>query len=518
MACRLVGRRAGALLLAVATLVVVGPGVGDPAAAAETVKVVWPAITQFNPETTDYTIEISYDGDGYLFLSGGDWENSGSGFYEPLPSNGTHEVNFPYPIATVYYLLAVTVCPTPEPFTDECRLVALGPQLTLYSAFRSRLYADGRATVGPAKAIKWNHIEPTPDGPVDVVWEVAPPGPQPVPILTGVVHDVSVDEGFVLSDPLGKLPMHTPLSLKVEVTGEAAPYGSLYGRNYSEIEWDPVNGAHLTFGSNLGGGWRPSVDAFYPADDDGYGDAVRIGLANDRLRSGDVTIENTAGDVVFTSHWSASLSSDIPEVWWRGRDQDGVVLPEGRYAVTFNSTDVAGNVGVAEGSIRLSHAQLEPRYWDVTLTPEETFVLDRSGQCGWIEQSPRDNWPGSIGLYTSEPCPKRGYRFAHAVFRFPLPRAASFDDRATIIVRGRAGYDEPDSTLSVRGRELESRGTRWVAWETIPGWSGGREIYAYVLGNGTRRPSLFLGAATYDGDRFDLKNFTVRFHYVALVE
>ena len=66
MAGKRAHRRAAVLVATVATLLCGGLAAMSPAAAEGRLTVVWPVVTEFNPETTDYPIDVRYTGSDHL--------------------------------------------------------------------------------------------------------------------------------------------------------------------------------------------------------------------------------------------------------------------------------------------------------------------------------------------------------------------------------------------------------------------------------------------------------------------
>lgn len=99
--------------------------VPPPASAAGEVTVVWPEITAFNPDTTDYVIDVQWDGTGTLWLHGlGEFRD----FFDEITSPGANTVDFPIYDQSGWRKLSIWRC-TAEGFDHQCLKVADSPLL-----------------------------------------------------------------------------------------------------------------------------------------------------------------------------------------------------------------------------------------------------------------------------------------------------------------------------------------------------------------------------------------------------
>lgn len=499
--------RAAALLLVAAGCVVSQPAAAEPSADSQ-VAITWPEITDLNPDTTPYVIGIDNPDGHDLYLTGGDWEH-GDVFEEaiPLPRHGQFRVDFP-PVASPYYLLAVTECPPSTGIGDHCRLAAVSPRLTVYNMFRT-VIPRSAWPYGPARAIEYTTFEPRPDGPVDVAWELTSVGPDQTPILSGQAQGVEVDHGFVLDDPAGSIPEATRMLLKATATGVAEFYGALEGTVWEYIEWDPANRAKVLMSSYFRGEYRNGIDTFYPFPDD-IGDVLAINVADESIRWMEATVVNSAGEEVYSSGRVTN------RVFWRGKATDGEMLPEGEYTVRVKSADLALNEGVATAVVTLSHDRPVERTWRPTFAADDVMIDGHAGACGRVKQPARRAWEGSVGLYTSDTCRPRRQRVSRATHHVDLPLSSGdIVISAALTVNGDKARREKASSVWIRLRDGSTSNPEswWRPWIEIPGGAGPVEIRVPIGVVSDEHPALVWEAKVNGGDRFDLRDFTVELRY-----
>lgn len=100
--------------------------VAPPASAEGEVTVTWPEITAFNPDLTDYVIDVQWDGEGSLFL--GYMSDSETLSLDELAGAGIQAVDFPVHDTGGSRVLRAIACPRTS-YGAGCRLVGQSPEL-----------------------------------------------------------------------------------------------------------------------------------------------------------------------------------------------------------------------------------------------------------------------------------------------------------------------------------------------------------------------------------------------------
>lgn len=148
--------RAIALLFVIAGFVVPVHASAVPTT-ADALTVTWPEVTQFNPDTTPYVIDVSYSGEGTLFLL-----YNRNLTLETLDPSGTHTVVFPAFERNSPNDLSIVECPGAT-YSWDCSIVAHSPSLRIYSDAVPYIHLGmiGDSEVGPTETIPFTSYPST---------------------------------------------------------------------------------------------------------------------------------------------------------------------------------------------------------------------------------------------------------------------------------------------------------------------------------------------------------------------
>ena len=103
-------------------------------------------------------------------------------------------------------------------------------------------------------------------------------------------------------------------------------------------------------------------DKLFSPDGDGYKDSIAIEQSSDTEEIWEGRIENPEGETVRTYYWNEQLQS----FEWDGTDDEGNLLPDGRYRYIVETTDRAGN----RTEVALDGIEIDTRPTPIFVTAE----------------------------------------------------------------------------------------------------------------------------------------------------
>ncbi|HSX66215.1 hypothetical protein [Nocardioides sp.] len=270
-----------------------------------------------------------------------------------------------------------------------------------------------------------------------------------------------------------------------------------------------------------------SSSTIYPAKD-GYRDTVRFRTRPAVFDDADeVTLQIEDGEVdgiVRTLEPVSASATDGYLFEWDGKHDDGNTLWAGpfRAVVTLRDSVARAPEETAALSVDVVRKHLATRTWTKTVTPRASFVQQFVGRCSTIRRPSLRGWTGSFGLYSNTKC-RSGWNPSWTESQHALVVAKPSNLHRYLDVRvseyGGAATSRPRSSLG-------------VMYASTAGEWGGRTVHGPTLGihhgatapastflhdRSTTQPFVFWNAYTYEGRRYDVKSFTVRVRYEALV-
>lgn len=487
-----------------------------PSFADGTLTVTWPDITELNPDLTSYDVDATYSGPGTLMV----WTvtSGGNQTVDPLDADGTHTVRFPdggYDGRTSVRLL---VCPEAT-LSPTCTERGRSPDLTVFShAFPTLPQAEAYSShLGPNEAIPY--LAWPLDELWDIAWEILPAeDPTAAPLVSGSVTGVrSSLAALPPAGPTDALVSGEAYVVRVHASTDTASYGHLEGEGQNTFTWD----AHapdmtLFVGHSTGDPDYTMIndDVFYPVKD-GYQDVVyAAGMVPDENETvaADLVITDATGAAVYRAE---SRYDGEPGFGWDGHDEDGRLLPEGRYDVTMTAYDVNDNAATQSRSIELSHARKRVELWRHTFAAAGTVIKKATEGCGRLVTPARRAWRGSLGYDVESHCNQPTVvATSNGAFvpRSPIGEYSGM----RVTVNGSKGLGEKRAELVLY---YLNRDGDWVARRRLDG-DGSRHPGAWlgrhngVLGKPRERPYAVWTVGLSKGWRYDVKSFTVEVKWV----
>lgn len=270
-----------------------------------------------------------------------------------------------------------------------------------------------------------------------------------------------------------------------------------------------------------------SATSVYPARD-GYRDTVRFRMKPeifDATHKATLQIEDAVvGGIVRTLEPVSATAAGGYVFVWNGHHEDGNALWAGPVRAIVTLTDVDGRAPKDTDALTVNvvRKHLATRTWTKTVTPRASFVQQFVGRCSTIRRPSLRGWTGSFGLYSNTKC-RSGWNPSWTESQHALVVAKPSNLHRYLDVRvseyGGAATSRPRSSLG-------------VMYASTAGEWGGRTVHGPTLGihhgataaastflhdRSTTQPFVFWRAYTYEGRRYDVKSFTVRVRYEALV-
>ncbi|NYJ00028.1 hypothetical protein HNR19_000726 [Nocardioides thalensis] len=466
--------------------------VAPPASAEGEVTVTWPEITAFNPDTTEYIVNMQWDSGAMFLQLNGEYP-------ERVPAPGDHLVDFPGSMVNDHVELYAYWCPTEVVDANSCQLVSA----TVVSVWNKLdLRMDARSRLGPSSQLSFLATDPIlfPRTTADVHWEIR----DGAVVVAEATHEDLMKDYYFDLPAIGSQPAledghsyQLALSARIDHPSFGELVGELGPRTFT---WDESIHADLTTQVKEGDNWVAG-DTFFPAMDS-YLDSIRLVpvSSHEELRIVDATVRDATGEVV------DALFTAGDE--WRGVTSDWVVVPAGVYTIEAVVRDLAGNQAVATSQITIDDARVVEKVWRRSFAPADTIVRREVENCGRLRRPARAAWPGSMGLDTMA-CPDGRWSQVTVFHRVALPDSF-YDERGLLrlSVVGAAARTRPRSGLRVSHEGDDFRagseyGTYRGAWR----WGGGFP----------REGAIFEWTAMVEGRaRYDIRKFIVESTYHVL--
>lgn len=262
----------------------------------------------------------------------------------------------------------------------------------------------------------------------------------------------------------------------------------------------------------------------YPAQD-GYLDSTVLTLTPATWRDSDSArfeIRNSGGTVIRALNPTTSTSWDGYKATWNGRTSSGAVVPTGTYTVTGHLTDRSGTTSQKDTTVTVVRKHLANLTWTRTVTPAASYIRRYVGSCSTLRKPSLRGWSGSFGLYSNTKC-RNGFNASWSESHHAITVAKPANLRRYLDVRiseyGGAAKARPTSTQRMA---YLSTAKDWRATTTLSAGLGThhgliRPASSFIQDRGTTTPWLYWAAFVSDGRRYDVKSFTVRVRYEALV-
>jgi hypothetical protein len=489
-------------LALVAALVLALLGLAGPATAEDPAPVVtWPEVTAFNPETTTYTITVDDPaGTGTLFA---DWR----GVRQEIPHQGEVTLTFPTDGAARLRILRCDVGPCSDTGVTS-------GWLSVYRQIDARVLHNQSYASSPGEMKEILKLTPaTPADTLMLTWRIFPEADE-VPSASGSVEVSPGDDTgrTVVSVPvIGGLAEGT-YRMELEASGTLADYGALSSpvlqHTFIVDTTAPV--------AELSTHWP----AFYPSLKDDYLNYEQFDFKTDEPVRGSVEVRNAASQVVSTLTEPGFFRTKVFR--WGGRENHGLLLPEGRYTARIDLTDRAGNVETVRAQpFQLSWDEKHRATWRHTF-PAASTVLDRFvGSCSTLAKPSSHGWAGSLGYYSATRCSKPKQSVVSTINGVYLP--TSLDGRYSnfeISLFGGAARGQGRAYL-VMGTLRRSDNAflqRTVMTGELTSHSGSYFLRPDPILRTDKhgRPYVYWEVGLTQGSRYDVKSFTVEIEYTAL--
>ena len=458
--------------------------------------VTWPADDTVGPNDI-YTIQVSDLGGGALFTLWGGKRNGvthmGSGVV-PLSSDGSGQIEVLRCSST-----ATTLC-----VTKASHSVSVNRVLTPTVANQQLGYlspADGDL-VRPVL-----HVTEGQD--FTFTWKFKRDGSGSPAPLTGTFTGLTADSSGNIRPT-------------IDPAGLTDGYWTLTGTlSYDDPDYGHIASADLVWSAKLDS-TDPVIRSMWVSSDtvlpykDGYRDEVifRANYGDQEYAKSWIEILDSSGHVLRTGR--ASESYDVSAFHWNGRDSDGNIVPEGAYHARAWRIDDAGNtVHRNSATVRLVRKKLVDRTFTRRVSAAGSMTDKFVGRCSRLSQPSDRGWSGSLGYYSNAKC--HGTTRASivaTVHAARMPRAVSYGF-AKVTVYGGAASSAPRSIaylhhLGVDGVWSNPKMLRPNLGDH-PGQTVGGQYYIF--------PDRYLVWSCFNvkGSRYDIRSFTVRVPYRALV-
>ena len=368
-------------------------------AAAPSLSVTWPEAVRFNPDTTEYVVDVQVDEAAEVHLVMDQYWGYG---FEDIVVTGSGPVTLDFP-GDGAWGLSVTACLQGDCSSSQ-RTVEVQRDLDVQAGLGDRIAGprrDARIFVGVG--------ELSFEGIVEVAWTLSPQGQ---PEVTAASGSSTLPQQYELARiPDLRLPEGSPdgtYRLQVGLRMQTADFGLLEGSLTTSIRWDSQAPDPV--------GFKLSDTVFYPVDD-GYRDSVRVKLDRGGRSGNDlsVVVRDASGVEVRRARVFRGFTFD-------GRDGKRV-LPAGRYTVELTTTDAAGNSSSTSRQVTL---RPEERFWQEvgrTFKASQLLVERFVGRCGSLVTSPRGQRKGSLGYCSDSRCADSSQGTVSTVLGVTLPTA-----------------------------------------------------------------------------------------------
>lgn len=325
---------------------------------------------------------------------------------------------------------------------------------------------------------------------------------------------VGPDDDFEVD--LNDLPTHD-YELVARLTWESAEFGTVPGVvvGYVTLDADPPLIQALT----------KSASTLYPYRDN-YLDTVVFTAYNNSgsdVEDATFTVSNAAGVPVLEKKLLNARLMWSHEFTWNGRNGAGILVPGGTYTVKVTLTDPFGHAASTSTTVAVVRKHLANRTWTRTQTAGASYAdWKYIGGCSTLRRPSLRGWSGSFGLYSNNRCTK-GFNASiaethHAMYVAKPAGLRRYLD-ARVSVYGGASTRKPRSTMFLAYYKTSDAWRSSSTMGSALGLHHGPTVGATtaIHDRGTDSPWVYWAAATSEGRRYDVKSFTVRIRYEALV-
>jgi len=226
-------------------------------------------------------------------------------------------------------------------------------------------------------------------------------------------------------------------------------------------------------------------------------------------------IRNAAGAVVKTFVVPTTYSDG--HFVWRGRDTAGRLVPAGVYTFKATLTDRAGNVSTrTQGSVTVVRKKLLYGLFKRTYSAKGSLLKKVVvGACSTLASPSKRGWAGSLGYYSNNKCSRTvNASVIETRHVARVPEALSYGELRISMYGGAArGAGQSVSYLAYLNNSGRFTTTALMAPEV------GIHVGPYASGEKVVFPGRWVAwdVLNLRGSRYDVKSFTVRLRYKALV-
>mgnify|MGYP003915229585 CR=1 FL=1 len=465
-------------------------------AAAPSLSVSWPEVERFNPDTTEYVVDIQADETAEVHLVMDQYWGYG---FEDIVVTGSGPVTLDFP-GDGAWSLSVTACVQGDCSSSQ-RTVEVQRDLDVQADMSDPVIAgphrDAQVLVGVG--------ELSFEGALRVAWTLSPKGQ---PEVTAASGSANLSQTYdLLRIPGLRLPEGSAdgtYRLDVLLSMETVDFGVLEGTMRATVRWDSQAPSPV--------GFTLSASEFYP-EPDGYRDTVKV-VRERRPGADDLTVvvTNSNGKVVDRSR-PGTLSRGFT---FRGRDgrRGADVMPAGTYTIELITRDTAGNTASVSRPVTLRPEALRWIPTTTTFRATDLLVQEFESQCGSVVRSPRGRPRGSLALYTKSGCGYPRDTVVAAVFGARLPDSFGGDYQSfQVSVAGGAARGAHGSEARLR---YFDQARDQYAHSTVLGSSRGKvrgkavKKPAGLVASPRKNPTVYWSIDARRGTRFEVTSLTVK--------
>jgi hypothetical protein len=258
---------------------------------------------------------------------------------------------------------------------------------------------------------------------------------------------------------------------------------------------------------------KASRATVYPKDDQ-YLDVVTLSSrVSESVYGATVEVRKVDGPVVRTLNLGDRRSGVISRNW-DGRNDGGVIVPEGRYEVRFIGADVNEVEASSEpGFVRVSNKELVRKTFTKQVTAVGSGIADISGDCSRVGRTSR--WNGALGWRSNYQRTCSGSdavaASVHGVRLDKLDRAVRYVSLQIDAYGGTAPQTRSQATMfyikpngDLAGRQALERSVRWHKGDKV------------ALEPFVRRTKVRWGVATRNSNWYDIKGFRISYTVMVL--
>ncbi len=267
-----------------------------------------------------------------------------------------------------------------------------------------------------------------------------------------------------------------------------------------------------------------SSPTFFPVDD-GYQDLTRVAYDSD-VPGVDLVVTVTDSDDHEVRTDTGSVDASGHGSWaWDGRDDASLLQPAGDYTVTVS--DASDTTSSDSTTVTLDRARLVTRTFRKEVKATRSTIDRQVGRCSTLRRPAARGWSGSLGYYANTRCRHSGRPSVVATVNGVLvPQALRDPDYGSfyrgVVVKTYAGAARNRGRSKAVLQYWNRRDDQWFAIERMPSalgtHAGRRAPSAPMIFANHGNPYLLWSLFTANGNRYDVKSFTVVLKYQVLQE